>query len=473
LLSNGQVKLWRLSDWAQLGSTYTISGFQANQVVTLGIRANSTTISVEVDGVTRISVTDGSFSSGEVGLWSYDPSSANQHVFDDFLVQNLGQGSIPGGKVVAAQKALAQPRTKTAPHAEVMPKSAFTLTRQAGQVWKSYYYAGAARIAMREENDEGSEVYYILTDHLGSTSITVNDAGQRTAQAWYKPWGEAREVWGVLPTDRTFQGRLDPGWGLKHFGARWFDSSLGRFAQADSIIPGAGNPLAWDRYAGLGNNPVRYTDPSGHMQACADGDEGGGCGYGANTEQIYTTFDKKHGGQYDGLFAEYYALLHEADLALFKGDPLAETIALHATVAKQRAFQYVPQSSIDPAMLIDPQSLLSFSQALVSLGEDLVGLGAGIIINPKPGSALGATAGKPFSKKVKEEAFSENPTKTCVYCRRPGTGTQVDHAIPKSKGGNATIDNAQLACPHCNSSKGNRDYPVSPPPGYEGPWPLP
>jgi hypothetical protein len=150
LLSNGQVKLWRLSDWAQLGSTYTISGFQANQVVTLGIRANSTTISVEVDGVTRISVTDGSFSSGEVGLWSYDPSSANQHVFDDFLVQNLGQGSIPGGKVVAAQKALAQPRTKTAPHAEVMPKSAFTLTRQAGQVWKSYYYAGAARIAMRE-----------------------------------------------------------------------------------------------------------------------------------------------------------------------------------------------------------------------------------------------------------------------------------------------------------------------------------
>ena len=31
-------------------------------------------------------------------------------------------------------------------------------------------------------------------------------------------------------------------------------------------MPGAGNPLAWDRYAYTLNNPVRYTDPSGHSQ---------------------------------------------------------------------------------------------------------------------------------------------------------------------------------------------------------------
>jgi len=38
--------------------------------------------------------------------------------------------------------------------------------------------------------------------------------------------------------------------------------------QPDSLVPGAGNPLAWDRYAYTLNNPVRYTDPSGHF--CAD-----------------------------------------------------------------------------------------------------------------------------------------------------------------------------------------------------------
>ena len=58
--------------------------------------------------------------------------------------------------------------------------------------------------------------------------------------------------------------------------ARWYDPALGRFAQADSIIPGAGNPQAWDRYAYALNDPVRYSDPSGHMVICGVADEG--CG---------------------------------------------------------------------------------------------------------------------------------------------------------------------------------------------------
>ncbi len=89
----------------------------------------------------------------------------------------------------------------------------------------------------------------------------------------------------------------------------------------------------------------------------------------------------------------------------------------------------------------------------------------------KSGSTGGQTAGKPFSQDVKNQAFSEDPTHTCVYCGRSGTGTQVDHVIPRSLGGNATIDNAQLACPHCNASKGARNYPVTPPTDYRGAWP--
>jgi hypothetical protein len=37
-----------------------------------------------------------------------------------------------------------------------------------------------------------------------------------------------------------------------------------RFAQADSIIPAAGNSAAWDRYVYGLNNPLFYTDPDGH-----------------------------------------------------------------------------------------------------------------------------------------------------------------------------------------------------------------
>ncbi len=48
--------------------------------------------------------------------------------------------------------------------------------------------------------------------------------------------------------------------------ARWHDPSLGRFAQADSIVPGG--VLGLDRYAYVNNNPLRYNDPTGHM--CSD-----------------------------------------------------------------------------------------------------------------------------------------------------------------------------------------------------------
>jgi hypothetical protein len=49
-----------------------------------------------------------------------------------------------------------------------------------------------------------------------------------------------------------------------YYNARWYDPVLGRFAQVDSIIPQNQGVQAWDRYAYVNNNPVRYTDPSGH-----------------------------------------------------------------------------------------------------------------------------------------------------------------------------------------------------------------
>lgn len=73
---------------------------------------------------------------------------------------------------------------------------------------------------------------------------------------------------------------------------------------------------------------------------------------------------------------------------------------------------------------------------------------------------------------MREEELANNPS-TCVYCRMETDRPQIDHVIPRARGGNATIENAQTTCPWCNPSKGARDYPVNPPSGYEGPWPPP
>ncbi|MBF4562871.1 HNH endonuclease [Microbacterium sp. VKM Ac-2870] len=63
--------------------------------------------------------------------------------------------------------------------------------------------------------------------------------------------------------------------------------------------------------------------------------------------------------------------------------------------------------------------------------------------------------------------WNENPS-TCVYCRMDTDSPQIDHSVPRSRGGDTTLENAQTTCPHCNASKGGRDYPVTPPADYRG-----
>ena len=70
---------------------------------------------------------------------------------------------------------------------------------------------------------------------------------------------------GLFPTDRRFTGqRWEASLGLYDYRARFYDPTLGRFLQPDPIVPEPGNPQALNRYAYVYNNPLRYTDPSGH-----------------------------------------------------------------------------------------------------------------------------------------------------------------------------------------------------------------
>ena len=77
----------------------------------------------------------------------------------------------------------------------------------------------------------------------------------------------------------TYTGKeLDAGTGLMYYRARYYDPVLGRFLSADPLppVPGAvppqggrgvpepGNPQSLNRYAYVYNNPLKYTDPSGH-----------------------------------------------------------------------------------------------------------------------------------------------------------------------------------------------------------------
>ncbi len=152
---------------------------------------------------------------------------------------------------------------------------------ETGSQITKHYFAGASRIATRKYTVPSSmSLEYVLSDHLGSSTVnTDGTTGAKVSEMRYKPWGEVRYSWKASAShslaDYTFTGQYsymdDPstsgvteGFGLMYFGARWVDPQLGRFTQPDTIIPMNQGAQAWDRYAYTNNNPVKYTDPTGH-----------------------------------------------------------------------------------------------------------------------------------------------------------------------------------------------------------------
>jgi RHS repeat-associated protein len=124
-----------------------------------------------------------------------------------------------------------------------------------------YYYAGSQRVAMRKNGT----LNFILGDHLGSTSLVTDSSGAVINETKYKAWGETRYSSGNEVTEYQYTGQYsyESDFGLYFYNARFYDPSLGRFAQADTIVPSGVQGL--DRYAYTLNNPINYTDPSGHV----------------------------------------------------------------------------------------------------------------------------------------------------------------------------------------------------------------
>ncbi len=151
----------------------------------------------------------------------------------------------------------------------------YTITR------KTYSFAGrtiATRVSGDVEGDNG--LFYIHSDHLGSTSVM--SYGQGHAQqgqevpgspTHYLPFGD----WRVEPshdlTDQGFTGQKhNMDLGLYYYNARWYLPGVGRFASADTIVPDPMNPQQFNRYTYVLNNPLRFTDPTGHY--CYDPSSG-------------------------------------------------------------------------------------------------------------------------------------------------------------------------------------------------------
>ncbi|MCZ6696302.1 MAG: SpvB/TcaC N-terminal domain-containing protein, partial [Acidobacteria bacterium] len=129
-------------------------------------------------------------------------------------------------------------------------------------------YAGALRLATI---DPERGVMYPITDHLGSTRVLVDEAGDAIARYDYSAYGELIAAPGTetIVSYLYGSGARQPDTGLIHMGDRFYDPELGRFLQPDTVVADRLDPHALNRYAYARGNPINLIDPGGRSPLTA------------------------------------------------------------------------------------------------------------------------------------------------------------------------------------------------------------
>ncbi|HEY1787839.1 MAG TPA: toxin TcdB middle/N-terminal domain-containing protein [Verrucomicrobiae bacterium] len=115
--------------------------------------------------------------------------------------------------------------------------------------------------------------YYYHEDNLNTSSALSDYAHNQIEVDLYFPFGrvQTNNPQANFQVSRRFTGQIfDAESGLYYYGTpsgpygRYFDPELGRFIQADTTIADISNPQTYNRYSYCVNNPLTYTDPTGH-----------------------------------------------------------------------------------------------------------------------------------------------------------------------------------------------------------------
>ncbi|MES0491100.1 MAG: RHS repeat-associated core domain-containing protein, partial [Leptospirales bacterium] len=110
---------------------------------------------------------------------------------------------------------------------------------------------------------------FFHSDHTGGTTLVTDLKGKEVTRIAYLPFGEMYQKLSFGPDDfrAKFAGQeLNKDTGLYYFNARFYDPSIGQFIQSDNRVLGGPDIMAtsYNRFAYAGNNPITYSDPSGH-----------------------------------------------------------------------------------------------------------------------------------------------------------------------------------------------------------------
>ena len=130
-----------------------------------------------------------------------------------------------------------------------------------------FIWAGSTRIATVASN---GTVHYWHGDHLGSSSVITDSTGAKVQAITYFPFGDIRTnqsfTTPAVNVPYKYTGKeLDANSNLYFYESRYYHPVFGRFVSPDTIVPNPHDPQSLNRYTYANNNPLMYTDPTGHF----------------------------------------------------------------------------------------------------------------------------------------------------------------------------------------------------------------
>ena len=266
------------SDGTQFGQPWSLEGIMATNTNTDTTTQETTMSWSNGDRTGRTGVITVFLPAGQQPAAAAQTSSTTAHeVGSDVIEVSGGDRTVnavtaglvhPTGGVVEATLGIAPPQP------EIMSAMTLVTTETVTETW--YYQYGGRLVAMRQRVDDVDQgVEFLISDHLGSTTISYDPATDEVTRQYYNPWGGLRGASEpVLDTDIGYTGqRLDTSTDLMYYQARYYDPAIGRFISADTIIPNPADPQDLNRYSYVNNNPIRYSDRTGHIYTDFDFDD--------------------------------------------------------------------------------------------------------------------------------------------------------------------------------------------------------
>ena len=144
--------------------------------------------------------------------------------------------------------------------------TSYTIDGEGEQTFQNLIGLEGNIIGTQRYDGEKTSYYLYNKDIQGSTTSLIKEDGTADAVYRYTDFGETTiEGDNKAGNEVCYTGGIyDSTTGLYYLNARYYNPEDGRFLTEDTYRGETKEPDTWHLYAYCANNPINYTDPSGH-----------------------------------------------------------------------------------------------------------------------------------------------------------------------------------------------------------------